>query len=105
MQYLKGYQKKFCIFSPNFFFMKKKKKKNDIKTKTCSIVKNQNLNPACVVRSNLSSGRGSELPRQRISRLTCFFYHPHQIPAEIFPQDNNRKYGDKTNMVPRIQSM
>jgi hypothetical protein len=25
-----------------------------------------------------------ELPKQKNSRLTCFFCHPHKIPAEIF---------------------
>jgi hypothetical protein len=34
---------------------------------------------------------------------TCFFCHPHQIPIEIFLKANKRKYGDKTNMVPRMQ--
>jgi hypothetical protein len=45
--------------------------------------------------------RGSELPRQKSSHPTCFFCHPYQITVEIFPRDNKRKYGDKTNMVPK----
>jgi len=45
--------------------------------------------------------RGSKLSRQKSSRPTCFFCHPHQISAETFPQDNKRKYWDKTNMVPK----
>jgi hypothetical protein len=49
--------------------------------------------------------RGPELPRQKSSRPTCFFCHPHQIPVEIYPQENKRKYGDKINMVPRIHSL
>jgi hypothetical protein len=49
--------------------------------------------------------KGSELPRQKSSRPTWLLCHPHQIPAEIFPQDNKRKYGDKTNMVPRMRTM
>jgi hypothetical protein len=48
------------------------------------MVEKQNLKPACVVRSNLSSGRGLELPRKKSSLPTCFFCHPQQIPAEIF---------------------
>jgi hypothetical protein len=49
--------------------------------------------------------RSSELLSQKSSRSTCFFRHPHQRPAEIFFKANKRKYGDKTNMVPRMQSM
>jgi hypothetical protein len=45
--------------------------------------------------------RGLELPKQKSNRLTCFFCHSHQISAKNFPQDNNRKYWDKTNMVPK----
>jgi len=34
--------------------------------------------------------KGSELPRQKSSRPTCFFCHPQIVPAEV-SQDNTRK--------------
>jgi hypothetical protein len=46
--------------------------------------------------------RGLELPRQKSSHLTCFFCHPQIVPAEV-SQNNKRKYGNKTNMVARLQ--
>jgi hypothetical protein len=49
--------------------------------------------------------RDPELPRQKSNRPTCFFCHPHQIPTEIFSRQQNKIVGDKTNMVPRLQSI
>jgi len=49
--------------------------------------------------------RGFELPKQENSRPKCFFCHPHKLLAKIFLKANKRKYGNKTNMVPRMQSI
>jgi len=44
--------------------------------------------------------RGLKLPIQKSHHPKCFICHPHKILAKFFSQDNNRKYEDKTNMVP-----
>jgi len=43
-----------------------------------------------VVKSNISSMRGSELPRQKSSRPACFLCEPQIVPAEV-SEDNTRE--------------
>jgi hypothetical protein len=34
--------------------------------------------------------RGLELPRQKNSRPTCFFYHPQKAPAIVFQEQQEK---------------
>jgi hypothetical protein len=104
IQYLKSLSKekiKFCIFSPNFFLKRKKKKKK----KTCYEERNKILSNMWGKIKLVLRKRGLELLRQKSSRPTCVFCHPHKILAERFLKTNKRRYGDKTNMAPRMQSI
>jgi hypothetical protein len=82
---------------PLFFFMLKKKKERERKTiKTCLQGKETISNPSMWGKIKpVLRERGSELPRKKSSHPTCFFYHPHKIPAEIFSRQQKKILGIK----------
>jgi hypothetical protein len=93
MQYLKSYQKKKSASSPPIFFIKKN---YNIKTKTCFYGKEpKSKHSMCGKIKPILGERGLELPRKKCSSLTCFFCHPHQIPAKVFLKTTRENMGIK----------
>jgi hypothetical protein len=95
---------KFLPSSPPIFHLFIFVEKNNRKTKK-NVGNIQILILACGVRANLFLIGRFEITKTEKQLLDVLFCHPHRILAEIFSKASKRKYRDKTNMVPRMQSI